>query len=297
MEFVEILESVPVVKLEENPWDYLPEKWGKLHPGKHVTEASLGYSLPDALNFLYSMRLIYDCVETIWAEYGVFYFTNRLSYQDYLQEVRLRLPSTWHEGLIEFAQHLFFKSKETGIFVRWYELTPEQSADATQKKKMAASKHEASVQQARDDDFRRFYKTQQAYKQDIFRRMRQAADHMAEHSRGEEYIETLQAYALQSQLHKTGKKMTRNHQKREEAIKDKEHQEAARMLEILREDKPNRVAERAYIKSLNLEQRDRASLLAAAAPVSTMDSSKSKKQILISLEANEKNSDGNKKRK
>lgn len=267
VEFVEILESVPTVEVQDNPWTYLPEKWGRLRPGKHVSEAPFGYSLPDTLNFLYSMRLIYDCVEQMWAEFGVFYYTGRFSYQDYLQEIRQRIPNTWHEGLQEFAQHLFFKSRETGIFVRWYELNPEQETDLMKKQQMAMNRHEASVQKARDDESRRFYKSQQAYKQDIYRRMRQASDQLTEHARGEEHIETMQAHALHSQLYKTGKKMARVHSKRETAIADKEHQEATRMLDVLREDKPNRDAEREYIRSLHLEEVERAALLADAAPV------------------------------
>lgn len=304
VEFVEVLESVPTVHLQENPWTLLPEKWGRRRNGKHASDAPLGYTLTDAMEFLYSMRVLYDTVEQIWFEYGVFYCTHRLSFEDYLQEIRQRLPATWHEGLVEYAQHLFFASKATGLFVRWYELSEAQQADTDRKILIAEAKHQAQIEQSKADILRRTAKAERAYHQDIFRRMRQAADQLTEHARGEEYMEVLQAKALHDNLRYTGKRMQRRLVKRQVALLEQQRHEVNRAMDILREDRPVRDAELAYQKTVAVAARAKetngvlgyvdpvtgerrankpaVSLLSATTSSSVVSSSPQKQQVLKS---------------
>lgn len=108
VEFVDVLETVPEVLLHQNPWSDFPSKWGKLWPGTCSPESAEGYSVSDALDFLYGVRAIYDTAETIWGELGVFHYSGRLGFEDFLQEFRERIPKTWHEGLIPYAKHIYF---------------------------------------------------------------------------------------------------------------------------------------------------------------------------------------------
>ena len=46
------------------------------------------------------MSTFYDCAEEIWDELGVFHYTNRLGFGDFLEELKKRIPSSWHDGLV-----------------------------------------------------------------------------------------------------------------------------------------------------------------------------------------------------
>jgi hypothetical protein len=107
VEFTEILECVSVT-LDSNPWTDLPPRWGKLWPGTHATDGAGGYSLSDAVDFLYGMRTFYDTAEQVWEELGVFHYSQKLAFEDFVQEIRLRIPKTWHEGLVDYVKHVYF---------------------------------------------------------------------------------------------------------------------------------------------------------------------------------------------
>ncbi len=109
VEFVDLLESIPVVNLNDNPWTLLPSKWGRRREGMQSTDAPLGYNLPDALDFLYAMRLFYNIAEEVWHDFGVFYYSNKLTLNDFVQEIKNRIPKTWHDGLLVYAEHIYFK--------------------------------------------------------------------------------------------------------------------------------------------------------------------------------------------
>ncbi len=73
-EFTDVLESVLEVNLHGNPWSLLPPRWGKLWPGTNATVGPQGYSLSEAVDFLYGMRSFYATAEQIWTELGVFHY-------------------------------------------------------------------------------------------------------------------------------------------------------------------------------------------------------------------------------
>lgn len=107
VEFVDVLESVQV-ELTDNPWSDLPPRWGKMWASHHATDGPKGYNLSDAVDFLYGVRAFYDTAEQIWEELGVFHYQQKLGFEDFLSELRKRIPKTWHEGLIEYVKHVYF---------------------------------------------------------------------------------------------------------------------------------------------------------------------------------------------
>lgn len=108
VEFTDVLESVHV-QLHNNPWSDWPPRWGKIWPEKHCTEGSIqGYALADAVDFLYAMRAFYSTAEQIWDELGIFHYTQKLNFEDFVQELRNRIPMSWHEGLVEYVKYVYF---------------------------------------------------------------------------------------------------------------------------------------------------------------------------------------------
>ena len=58
VEFTGVLETVEDVGLDGNPWNDLPERWGRLWTNKHATDGPGGYAVADAVDFLYVNMLI-----------------------------------------------------------------------------------------------------------------------------------------------------------------------------------------------------------------------------------------------
>jgi len=115
VEFAEVLESVQVEK-SGNPWSDLPPRWGKMWPAHHATDGPKGYNLSDAVDFLYGVRAFYDTAEQIWEELGVFHYQQKLGFEDFLSELRKRIPKTWHEGLVEYVKHVYFTVSSSRFF-------------------------------------------------------------------------------------------------------------------------------------------------------------------------------------
>jgi hypothetical protein len=69
------------------PWNDYPPRWGKLWPGKAQTDSYKGYTLSDAVDMLYSMRAFYNAAESIWGQFGPYYCTGRLGYEDFVQVI------------------------------------------------------------------------------------------------------------------------------------------------------------------------------------------------------------------
>ena len=68
-------------------------------PGKHASDAEQGYAVAEAVDFLYGMRAFYDTAEKIWQELGAFHYSNRLTFNDFLHELRTRIPHSWFSFL------------------------------------------------------------------------------------------------------------------------------------------------------------------------------------------------------
>jgi hypothetical protein len=109
IEFVEILETVPQVSLGSNPWGDLPPRWGKLWSEDRIRDCPNGNSVAEAIDFLYGMKTFYNTAEVIWQETGPLHYVNKLSLNDFIQELRERIPKTWHEGLVKHVEYVYFK--------------------------------------------------------------------------------------------------------------------------------------------------------------------------------------------
>lgn len=68
----------------------------------------MGYNLSDAVDFLHGVRCFYDVAEQVWEETGAYHYTGRLGLADFLNELRTRIPKTWHEGLVDYVKHIYF---------------------------------------------------------------------------------------------------------------------------------------------------------------------------------------------
>ncbi len=108
-EFTDILETVATVNLEGNPWNDLPSKWGKLFLDKHSVNSVLGYTVTEVLEYLYAMKLFYYEAEIIWEERGSFYYTQRLNFNDFIEDLRRHMSESKYKALsIEHLTILFF---------------------------------------------------------------------------------------------------------------------------------------------------------------------------------------------
>jgi hypothetical protein len=52
---------------------------------------------------------VYNVCEQVWALRGPAYYSDRLRLADFLREVRAAIPQTWHGGLVEHVEYLYFK--------------------------------------------------------------------------------------------------------------------------------------------------------------------------------------------
>jgi len=235
-EFADVFETVPEVCLEDNPWDMLPERWGKLWPGKAQTDGLKGYGVGEAVDFLYGMRAIYACAEQIWVETGVYHYTNRMTLREFLHELRTRLPHTWYEGLQDKAQHLYFSAKQTGSFPRWYTADKKTQLEEADKKVIDAAQRDRNVARAKVEMDKRVARIEKAYGPDVRRRAVRKEEQLAEHAVNEEVAQNMGMVALH---HSVRQREARNVVRREErkamlAKRDKD--EIKRLQEVVRVD-------------------------------------------------------------
>ena len=105
--------------MTNNPWTLLPPKWGLRYDEQTSSQREggldaqnskgFGYSLPQVLDFLYAVSVFYETAEQVWAQAGVFYYSNRLGLHDFILELKRRLPNGWHDGLLKYAEFVYFK--------------------------------------------------------------------------------------------------------------------------------------------------------------------------------------------
>ncbi len=104
VEFIEVMESVPVVDLSGNPWSDLSALW----PPRSVTTvgkddvSSFGYDAPSMLEFLYLLRILGPVVEREWDE-------GRRSLEEFSAAVRARLGSAWKDAFLSLVNRIYFK--------------------------------------------------------------------------------------------------------------------------------------------------------------------------------------------
>lgn len=238
VEFVRVLESVPDVDLAKNPWNILPNKWGKLWLDKHATDGPGGYNVADAVDFLYGMETFYNTADEIWAEFGVFHYTNRLGFGDFLEELRRRLAAKWHEGLVEYVKTIYFESRNTGIFPRWYSLEGYEEVKQENEliRQYDKERREKNVQRAREGALAKDERMARAYDMAPIVRAKALGAVKEEHSINSSVINNMASTALQHCLEEREAKALKRMQRREQKFLRKEAFEMERMKEILEAD-------------------------------------------------------------
>jgi leucine-rich repeat protein SHOC2 len=239
VEFTDVLESVPEVQLEGNTWQELPEKWGKLWIGRASTDEPWGYSVADAVDFLYGMRTFYDAAELIWKELGAFHYTHRLGFGDFIEELRSRIPHAWHEGLVEHVKTLYFQARSTGVFPRWYSLEGHDNIKEEKRimKQIDAERREKNVQLAREGDMAKRDRMKKAYDTAPALRADYSAMRMSEHALNEQVINNMSNDAIRHCLSEREKAQIKRVQRREAKMLKKERHEMERLQEILETDR------------------------------------------------------------
>jgi len=170
-EFTDILETVPNVNMDSNPWTDLPPKWGKMFGDRLSADSLGGYNVEEALEFLYAMKMFYYEAEEIWAKRGTFYYTQRLNFSDFVADLKHLMPKRKFDKLsVDHVKILFFTSRERGIFPKWYILD-----DATlETMRVRVENDEAlrnfHVERTKADLEQRYKDEHMAYDVDIVRR-------------------------------------------------------------------------------------------------------------------------------
>ena len=177
LEFADLLETIPQIRLEDNPWTDYPNQWGLMHMGMRTADSKTGYDVPKVLQFLYAMRLFYNEAEVIWSKRGTFYYTQRLNFKDFIEDLRQSMDEAKYRQLsIEHVKTLFFLAREKGLFPKWYALDDRTVKDSQVRAAEDASRREKNVLRAKQDYQQRVEDMHQAYDVDIKRKANRAKE-------------------------------------------------------------------------------------------------------------------------
>lgn len=249
IEFYEIIESVPNLKMDENPWSDLPPRWGHIWPGKKNVDEPGGYTVVEALDFLYGMRSFYDTADAVWEEFGVFHYTNRLTFEDFIQEIRKRIPKTYHDGLIDHIKFIYFTARQSGVFPRWYYPEGDEEKEAAMKKENQLRRdfdkirRDKNVEMARQQHEERKERVRKAYDVDLHHRTVRLAELSREHQVNDAYLDNAASIAfyhcIQDRQSKADAKQRHKNMATQKFYKD----ELKRLKDILEEDRIGREEE------------------------------------------------------
>lgn len=238
MEFTDVFEKVKEVELHTNPWTDLPPKWGKLWPKKKSTDAPLGYGIPEAVDFLYGMRAFYDVAEAVWQEKGAYHYTLRLGLQEFISDIKKRMPMSWHEGLVEYVKIVYFMARETGSYPRWYSLEglPDVTAHIASRQMADSERRASNVRRVREEMQRKVQRMEAVYDDSTLRRavqQRALRDelHMNDALLGDEAMET-----MRSVLQQREREAEQRRRHRENALQHRDEKEMSRLKDILAAD-------------------------------------------------------------
>jgi len=229
--------------LDGNSWSDLPPRWGKLWPGTKAVDGPRGYNVAEAVDFLYGMRVFYDTAESVWEEIGVFHYTNRLSFQDFIQELRHRLPKTWHDGLVEYVKYIYFTCKESGNFPKWYSLDIESRGEMFDRAAADEYRRELNVQKTRQDAIVRSKRMAAAYDLDIGRRSSHLSQLSEEHRLNDELLSKMALASLYHCVKGRDAIAEARLQRFEQQLAKASEEEMERLKELLDADKDGREEE------------------------------------------------------
>jgi len=239
VEFVQVFESVGEVLLDTNPWTDLPPRWGRLWSDKHAVEGPRGYALTEAVDFLYGMQAFYDAADNIWKEMGVFHYTNRLGFSDFLDELKKRIPKTWHDGLIEYVKHVYFSARQSGVYPRWYSLEGHDDfvAERALMKAADSKRRDLNVQRSRADAKERADRMAVVYDVEPLKKAHREESIAQEHAVNEQVLQKMALAALHhcvtDRERKNEEKAARREQQQQRIVRA----ESDRLMEIVDADR------------------------------------------------------------
>ena len=258
VEFVQVFESVGEVLLDSNPWTDLPPRWGRLWSDKKAVDGPRGYALTEAVDFLYGMQAFYDAADDIWKDLGVFHYTNRLGFSDFLDELKKRIPKTWHDGLIEYVKHVYFSARQSGVFPRWYSLEGHDDflAERALMKAADAKRRDLNVQRSRADAKERADRMAAVYDVEPLKRAHKDESIAQEHAVNEQVLQKMALAALHhcvtERERKNEEKASRQDQQQQRIVKA----ETDRLMEIVEADRRSRIrAEEAAARAAKKAQK------------------------------------------
>ena len=198
--------------------------------------------MAEAVDFLYGMKDIYDCAEQIWSEYGTLHYTNRRSYNQFLQELRTRIPHTWYEGLAERAKFLYFTAKENGNFPRWY-TTSRRRVEEEQNRILFTEKVRGrNVERAKSEMLRKEREMARVYDaRDIRRRAVKREEMLIEHSVNEEVAHSMSLIALYHSAEQREEDAAVRLKNRNKKLAKQDRMEIKRLQEIIRMDQEHMI--------------------------------------------------------
>jgi Leucine-rich repeat (LRR) protein len=250
VEFVELLETVPSISLGGNPWDDLPPRWGKLWSTDRVRDCPNGNSVSEAIDFLYGMRAFLNTAEVVWQELGALHYVNKLSLGDFLQELRERLPKTWHDGLTKHAEFVYFKvlsifpplsdslqCKEYGVFPCWYETDEERKAYVSKRQLLDSKLRQEKVERTRADQVLRGELRAERYDPTTVRRTVANRGLQTERAYDSEVRYNQEMLRLEQRVRESSVRHERKVSKQEEVSREKMREETRRLNFILSENR------------------------------------------------------------
>lgn len=232
VQFCEIFESVPTVLLNANPWSDFPPIWNKIWSLTSADDHPNGYSVSDAVNLLYGMRIFYDTADDIWREHGAFHYANRLDLRDFLLELQTRLPHSWHSGLEDYAKYLYFKAKEFGVFPIWYCTTESMDGNIKERMRLDAMKRAQNVVLVKEEEVRRQAKKLAIYSNNVVRRAERSDEVHLELRLNEEIKRNIALGKLYSQVKTAEVKINEFGKKRRAERQRAAEEEMGRLLEV-----------------------------------------------------------------
>jgi leucine-rich repeat protein SHOC2 len=228
LEFADVLESVERVELHSNPWTDLPNKWGRVWAGKHSVDGPHGYSLADAIDYLYGIRVFFGTAEVMWQAQGPMYLAGKLGLNDFVQELKARIPYSWNESYMDCVKHVFFSAREAGIFPQWHEIEDESTMrDMERLRHENAIEREAMLTRVKREEANLNAIKVAAYDMDRSNRMHFSADASAQHKT---------ASALDTRS-KEGSILTQNEVKLAKRIEIKHQKNLSRQSKIIESER------------------------------------------------------------
>lgn len=236
-EFTDILETVPNVNLDSNPWSDLPPKWGKMFGDRLSADSLGGYNVEEALEFLYAMKMFYYEAEEIWAKRGSFYYTQRLNFSDFVADLKHSMSKKKFDSLsVDHIKILFFTSRERGIFPKWYTL--DDTTLETMRVRVEADEalRHANAERTKADLIQRYKDEHMAYDVDIRRRAMRKEEIKEEYLVNEAIISSTTTTALKNILKSRSKDVTSRRNAAENILYLREVKEMRRLQGIIEDE-------------------------------------------------------------